>query len=303
MASQESNDKFAYLNQLSTEELEALLCADIDSPEDGDDEVIFYILEVIESRCGTAEEREAATEKAWEEFQTYYNTPDYEGKPLYDSSPRETTTPFDFGVHSKSAVQRSRNVRRALIAAAIVAVLVASMTIPVLGYPSVLHMIAGWTTGQFSFQPSGDANSDHDEVVWPDEPRNNFSDLQEALDYYQISEKVVPQAIPEGFQLQEIRVQHFTGVDIIEFNCVYTKEFDNIFILAIYSKSGNNRFYEKDSGEIENYVAGNIVHYILANNNDAVATWYTDDLECSISTTLPIGELKQLIDSIYEGEK
>ena len=50
MATSKNNDMYSYLDQLSTEELRQLLCADIDSPVNGDDEAIFYILEVIESR-------------------------------------------------------------------------------------------------------------------------------------------------------------------------------------------------------------------------------------------------------------
>ena len=50
MAASKNNDMYSYLDQLSTEELRQLLCADIDSPVNGDDEAIFYILEVIESR-------------------------------------------------------------------------------------------------------------------------------------------------------------------------------------------------------------------------------------------------------------
>ena len=49
MANHDEKNKYAYLDQLSTEELRQLLCADIDSPVNGDDEAIFYILEVIES--------------------------------------------------------------------------------------------------------------------------------------------------------------------------------------------------------------------------------------------------------------
>ena len=299
MTSQESSDKFAYLNHLSTEELQALLRADLDSPEEGNEEVVFYILGVIASRSVTAEERKAANKKSWERFQKYYNTPDYEGKPLYDSSPRESAIPLNLSTRSKSTMQRNRNVRRTLIAAAIVAVIIASMTIPVLGHPSILHMVASWTTGQFSFQPNGETTPDHSEAGWPDEPRNDFSDLQEALDYYQIDEEIVPKAIPNGFSLQEVQVHQFSDTRNVVINGVYISESENIFILVIFDEDGGGRFHEKDSADVESYVIEGIVHYILKNGNDTVATWYTDALECSISTTLSIEELKQLIDSIY----
>jgi|GEM_PF-3690240 len=47
-------------------------------------------------------------------------------------------------------------------------------------------------------------------------------------------------------------------------------------------------------------MSGNIEHYIFQNNNNITAAWYVDSLECSISTTLSVTELKKMIDSIYE---
>lgn len=77
MANHDEKNKYAYLDQLSTEELRQLLCADIDSPVNGDDEAIFYILEVIESR----EQAHPSSPfpdlgKSWKEFNELYNTPE-----------------------------------------------------------------------------------------------------------------------------------------------------------------------------------------------------------------------------------
>ena len=45
---------YGFLDQLSTEQLLNLLRADFDSSEDGDDEQIFQILEVLKSGRGSA---------------------------------------------------------------------------------------------------------------------------------------------------------------------------------------------------------------------------------------------------------
>ena len=50
ISNHDEKNKYAYLDQLSTEELRQLLSADNDSPVNGDEEAKFYILEVIESR-------------------------------------------------------------------------------------------------------------------------------------------------------------------------------------------------------------------------------------------------------------
>ena len=50
MVEHDRREKYAYLDQLSTSELKKILRADAESPESGDVEAIFYILEVIERR-------------------------------------------------------------------------------------------------------------------------------------------------------------------------------------------------------------------------------------------------------------
>ncbi len=45
-----NGEKFAYLNQLSTEQLEELLHMDMAISKSGDDDIVFHILEVIEQR-------------------------------------------------------------------------------------------------------------------------------------------------------------------------------------------------------------------------------------------------------------
>ena len=72
-----NSEKYAYLNRLSTEQLEELLRMDIEETEPGNEDVVFHILEVIEQRenehpmC-----RIPDVDKAWAEFQEYYNVPE-----------------------------------------------------------------------------------------------------------------------------------------------------------------------------------------------------------------------------------
>lgn len=75
---------YAHLDRLSTEALEELLCADIKSLDDDDDEVVLHILEVIEQReKAIPTGRLSDVDKALEEFQTYYNIPEMNGVTLY----------------------------------------------------------------------------------------------------------------------------------------------------------------------------------------------------------------------------
>lgn len=79
-----NDEKYAYLNRLSTEQLEELLHMDMEMAEPGNEDVVFHILEVIEQR-----ENEHPTgripdvDKAWAEFQEYYNVPEGADDSLY----------------------------------------------------------------------------------------------------------------------------------------------------------------------------------------------------------------------------
>ena len=84
MADRDTKKQYAYLDQLSTEELQELLRADIDSPVSNNDEAIFYILEVIERRgCADPSVSFPDLGKSWKEFNELYNTAEATGASLY----------------------------------------------------------------------------------------------------------------------------------------------------------------------------------------------------------------------------
>lgn len=73
----QNRDKYAYLDQLSTQRLEALLLADAEDTSDRDtSEVVSHILEVLWKREDSLIEDTVDVDKAWEEFQTFYNIPE-----------------------------------------------------------------------------------------------------------------------------------------------------------------------------------------------------------------------------------
>ena len=86
----------AYLEQLSTEQLEDILRADLASEDQENDEAVFHILEVLEKReKENPTGRLPDTDQAWKEFQQYYNIPEGEGQSLYPvrSDPETQSAP------------------------------------------------------------------------------------------------------------------------------------------------------------------------------------------------------------------
>lgn len=81
MAVTNSADMYSYLDQLGTQELEALLQKDAEDPDGGDLDMVMYIMEVIEKREGGVDKTAAAD--ALKDFFSAYATPEGDGRCLY----------------------------------------------------------------------------------------------------------------------------------------------------------------------------------------------------------------------------
>lgn len=275
----------AHLNQLNTEELEELLRTDFESNEESGDEMFFAILEVMEER-----ERSHPTgrlpdvSKAWHEFQTHYNTPEGEGLSLYLTEEQSPVT----APSRKPA--RPYPLRRVLIAAALVAVLVVVALPPALGYDSFLKMVGVWNSEQFYFQ------ADRLSAPMPEE----YAELQAELESLGITGWTVPHHIPDGFQSGEVILYNDpeTG-EFYYFSIIYQNEDKIITFNAMYSQGMSNTFYEKDDQDVETYTYSTVDHYIFSNAQNITAAWYYNGIEYSLITNLSGSELKEIINSMY----
>lgn len=302
MAESNQTNKYAYLSRLSTKELEAILRADSESPNAVNDEAISYILEVIEQR---EHEHPSGSfpdvDSSWKEFQTIYNTPEGADQSLY---PNEEEDVFHTLSVQKEAKQR-RILRKPLLVAAIIVLLIASLTIPVAGYGNLLEMIGSWTADQFTFitsgyrKNSGPAETDADKEEFSD-PQIGV-ELRQVLQEYGITESVVPSWLPDGFELiGDVSVQEYPNFDRLEFFAYYESG-DNTCTLSVTKVTDplEGLIYEKTLNSPEIYTVGSVNHYIVQNTDSIIVTWYVDDLECSINSTMPESDLKRVIDSIY----
>lgn len=305
MAESNQTNKYAYLSRLSTKELEAILRADAESPNAGNDEAISYILEVIEQR-----EREHPSgsfpdvDSSLKEFQTIYNTPEGADQSLY---PDEEENNAQKTVYVQENTKHRRVFRRTLLVAAIIVLLIASLTIPVAGYGNLLEMIGSWTADQFTFIATGQhRNSDQGEA---DDGKVNIidpqagSELRQVLQEHGITEPVVPSWLPDGFELVgEVSVQEYPEFGKVDFYAAYSNGSDSCTMSITQSvDSVQGYMYEKISGEPEIYVAGNVEHYIIQNSESIMAAWYCGNLETSITATFSKSDLERVIDSIYQG--
>ena len=295
-------NKYAYLDQLSTPELQELLRADIDSQENGDDEAIFYILEVMEKR-GREHPSDASSDldRCWNDFQTLYHTPEGAGRSLYpteDPAVRKGPSHLHF--------RRRKRIRWAALAA-VVALLVVSLTVPVAGFSNLFEMIGTWTAQQFTMAsqkegPGGYTEDFEGAQVFEETPGDA---LRHALKENGITETVVPTWMPEGFTIQgEVSVRELAAAKQRYLFAIYSNGKDYLTI-SITDHIGNaeSKIYEKTAEEPVSYMAGGVEYYLFR-ESDNLGIWsavsYQQDLESILNTTLSESALKQIIDSIYE---
>ncbi len=87
----ENRSKYAYLEQLSTDELENMLRTDTVQSDGSDIELILRITEILlEREEGETGKPSIDVERAWNDFQQYFNTPDANGSSLYPVDEDET---------------------------------------------------------------------------------------------------------------------------------------------------------------------------------------------------------------------
>ncbi len=296
-------NKYAHLDKLSTETLEALLCADIESPDNDNDETVLHILEVIEQR-----EKEHPTgrlsdvDKMWAEFQQHYNTPEGRGLSLYPVDEEE-----DFAgeeeegltvaqTRTSKAVRLPHVLKVAGIAAAVVIGIFGLMIGAQAAGIDVFGAIGRWTDETFHFAMfTGSAT---DGVSEPP-VFEGYAQLQAALDDCGITEELAPAWCPEGFEMSALEVSSNDFGDKIY--CAFNSG-DRLFNIQVrrYKSMDNieSRVFEKDNASVEQYISGKKIFYILSNVDTVTATWADGTLVETISGNLSMDELKNIIDSI-----
>lgn len=286
------------LNQLETEQLEELLCVSLDNQEDSDTDRILDLLQMIEERKNQSESvPDLDVDKAWETFQSVYAAEDV----LY---PIETADP----AIEKQPRRKRLSLRRVLIGVAVAACLLALAIPTAVGTKIFQQMVGTWTEEEFQFESEMDNTPSETSVQQGEiQRKNDYTSLQEALDDYGITEKVMPTYIPKEYTLSEVSVTELTMSKRVVFNGFYETNNDRSLSITYYYYLRNltdeaiSATYEKDEREVQSYVVQGITHYIFYNYDRVAAVWFNENIECSIHADCTIQEMKKMIDSIYKG--
>ena len=74
----------------------------------------------------------------------------------------------------------------------------------------------------------------------------------------------------------------------------------DLFDFCVIQNMGEPQaIYEKDDTPVDEYQYHGVTHYLFSNLERKVAVWSVENLEYSISTTLPMDDLKRLVQSLY----
>lgn len=130
----------------------------------------------------------------------------------------------------------------------------------------------------------------------------SYNNLQSALDYYMIVEKIVPNWIPDGYELLVCQAGRMD--DCIVFISCYQKydknngDYKKIMIQAINEEKSKITEDELPEDSIV-YRLNGIDHYLILGDDKNRAIWSNESNICCITGEVSKDELKQMIDSIY----
>ena len=289
-----SGDSFAesLYRKMSDDELQNTLRCEMFSEGALDNTQFEMILAEMERR--RINEPTRSPEDAWAEFES-----DYSGRESAYSDFAAASVPPEKALHADKQRRKRCSKRKAILLAAVICVLLTSlMTVQAAGI-DVLGAIARWTTELFSFGKTEDRSGLVVDGKWPeiDEEQNlQFASLQDALDFYGVTEVEVPQWIPPEFTQEAIAVEQ-NGV-WLTFFAEYTNN-DEIFIIRYNSYiSEPPTYYEKSGNLLETVEAGGNTYRILQNVDNYVVVWLTPHFECCISMSADstdISSLKNII--------
>lgn len=242
-----------------------------------------------------------SVDELWEEFQSVYmKEPADIGIRNYAESEevsaeepvleKVSAAPSEETAAPARPKRRRKLVRIALLAAALVALMAAiTATAAAMGY-NLWGWLPVWGKEDVRFVSETPAQE-------PDE--DDLQDIPMVLASLGITEPLYPTWLPEDFS----RVETITSLDPVFLHESY-KGNDRELTITISPTSGSeSAIYQKNDQHPEEYVAGNVVHYIFNNSGELSTTWYTENYTVLLVGNVSLEEMEFIVNSVYEVKK
>ena len=120
--------------------------------------------------------------------------------------------------------------------------------------------------------------------------------LQDALNDYEVMEKLAPTWMPEGYKSKDIKVVNSPRV--LNINATYEKNDETLIIKIRQTIGVQAPQTEKNDDFLELYVVDGVEYYIFSNTETLNAAWSIGEFECEIGGKITLEEMKKMIDSI-----
>lgn len=178
-----------------------------------------------------------------------------------------------------------------LIAAAIAALLVASMAVAQGAGLDLFGRIARWTAETFGF--ASDRKTDGTDIP------PQLKEMGETLVEGGISTDYLPAYWPEGYE--QIQLESMDDPESNRIAGAFCKDESCIILSYISFQSGRpEESYSIDVDSAELYEHDGIEFHIMTNEGEYLAVWNSGDVECRISGVESYEELIKILDSIGE---
>lgn len=279
MSELEKREDSSRYDCMTTEELQEILRkhAHNELDTEPDTEELFKIMEVLSVRRQNADSPAfRSDEEAYAEFCKHY-------------MPKENKSS-----HPKVITFSNRVFKMVAAVLAIVFVLAVGTTLTAKAFHlDIWSKFASWTEDIFQLADSAQGTT----AANPEKENNlELKSLQDALTQAEITEKLVPTWIPDGYKSKDLKISNTPRA--LTINAAFEKN-DEKLIINIRRTIGTPANQVETSDDlIEIYTVSNIDYYIFSNNAKLQAVWVIGEFECIIGGNITLEEMKQMINSI-----
>ena len=279
MSEMDKHEDFSRYEHMTTEELQEILhqSAHNELGTEPDTQELYKIMEVLSVRRQNSDLPDfRSDEEAFADFCEYYMPKEKE-----EARPKEAKRP-------------NRTLKTVAAVLAVVLILAVGTTVTVKAFRiDILGKIASWTKDIFQF-----SDSPQGEVPTEPEMENNLElkSLQDALAQQKITEKIVPNWLPEGYVYKDLTVNNSPKARMI--HAIFENNDERLIIKIRQTIGVQANQVEKNDNLMEVYVANGVEYYIFSNTETLQAAWSIGEFECIIGGKITLEEIKLMIDSI-----